>query len=140
MLIILLVDPGQCLGIQSIIWIQNRQYLALSYFDPYVDLTGRVQGYAVASLLELGSYDWRYSEKNVWHVEQFLEGPAESRLVSESRPTTSQILDSLQFMKELSSEITLPRPKSRAFLDHLENVSRDFAPNPPEEPRLIVPA
>lgn len=73
-------------------------------------------------------------------IKQFLEGPTESRLVSESRPTTSQILDSLQFMKELSSEITLPRPKSRAFLDHLENVSRDFAQSQPEEPRLILPA
>src|SRR5262245_16108787 len=73
-------------------------------------------------------------------IKQFLEGPPESRLVSESRRTTSQILDSLQFMKELSSEITLPRPKSRAFLDHLENVSRDFAQSQPEEPRLILPA
>ena len=60
--------------------------------------------------------------------------------VSESRPTTSQILDALQFMKELSAEITLPRPKSRAFLDHLESIARDFAQSQPEEPKLIVPA
>jgi len=73
-------------------------------------------------------------------VKQFLEGPAESRLVSESRPTTSQIIDVLQFMKELSAGITLPRPKSRAFLDHLESVSRDFSQGQPEEPKLIVPA
>ena len=73
-------------------------------------------------------------------LKQFLERPAESRLVSESRPTTSQILEVLQFMKELSVGITLPRPKSRAFLDHLESVSRDFAQGQPEEPKLIVPA
>lgn len=73
-------------------------------------------------------------------VKQFLEGPAESRLVSESRPTTSQIIDVLQFMKELSAGITLPRPKSRAFLDHLQSVSRDFAQGQPEEPKLILPA
>ena len=73
-------------------------------------------------------------------LKQLLEGPAESRLVSESRPTTSQILDALQFMKELSAEITLPRPKSRAFLDHLESVARDFAQGQPEEPKLIMPA
>ena len=73
-------------------------------------------------------------------LKRFLDGSAESRLVSESRPTTSQILDSLQFMKELSAEITLPRPKSRAFLDHLESIARDFAQGQPEEPKLIVPA
>ncbi|MGH9427106.1 MAG: hypothetical protein ACRD2L_12485 [Terriglobia bacterium] len=72
-------------------------------------------------------------------LKQFLEGPAESRLISESRPTTSQILDLLQFMKELFAGMTLPRPKSRAFLDHLESVSRDFAHGQPEEPKLIVP-
>jgi hypothetical protein len=43
-------------------------------------------------------------------------------------------------MKELSAGITLPRPKSRAFLDHLESVSRDFSQGQPEEPKLIVPA
>lgn len=73
-------------------------------------------------------------------LKRFLDGPAESRLVSESRPTTNQILDSLQFMKELSAEITLPRPKSRAFLDHIESIARDFAQGQPEEPKLIVPA
>src|SRR4030095_14010184 len=73
-------------------------------------------------------------------LKQFLERPSESRLVSESRPTTSQIVDALQFMKELSAEITLPRPKSRAFLDHLESVARDFTQSQPDEPKLIVPA
>lgn len=73
-------------------------------------------------------------------LKQFLEGPAESRLVSESRPTTRQILDALQFMKELSAEITLPRPKSRAFLDHLESVAHDFTESQADEPKLIVPA
>jgi len=73
-------------------------------------------------------------------LKQLLEGPAESRLVSDWRPTTTQILDVLQFMKELSAGITLPRPKSRAFLDHLENIARDFTHGQPEEPKLIVPA
>jgi len=73
-------------------------------------------------------------------IKQFLEGPAEGRGVSQSRPKPRQILDVLQFMKELSAEITLPRPKSRAFLDHLESVTRDFAQGQSEEPRLIVPA
>jgi phosphatidylserine/phosphatidylglycerophosphate/cardiolipin synthase-like enzyme len=46
--------------------------LAASYLDPYVDFTGRITGYAVADLAELGSYDWRLSEKNVWKVERWL--------------------------------------------------------------------
>lgn len=46
--------------------------LALSYVDPYVDLTGRVVGYAVVDLRVLGQYDWRLSEQNVWKVERVL--------------------------------------------------------------------
>jgi hypothetical protein len=46
--------------------------LALSYVDPYVDFTGRVTGYAVADLRQLGDYDWRLSDRNVWKVERML--------------------------------------------------------------------
>ena len=46
--------------------------LALSYFDEYVDLTGRVKAYGVCDLRVLGNYDWRLSAKNVWKVEQLL--------------------------------------------------------------------
>jgi len=47
--------------------------LALSYFDPYVDFTGRITGYAVVDLAEvMGDYDWRIAETNVWKVERVL--------------------------------------------------------------------
>jgi len=47
--------------------------LALSYVDPYVDYTGAVTGYAVVNLDEmLGRYDWRFSRRFVWKVEQML--------------------------------------------------------------------
>jgi hypothetical protein len=46
--------------------------LALSYFDPYIDFTGCIKGYAVVDLRVLGSYDWRLSDKNVWKVERLL--------------------------------------------------------------------
>jgi hypothetical protein len=46
--------------------------LVLSYADAYVDLTGRVTGFAVADLRDLGGYDWRLSERNVWKVERWL--------------------------------------------------------------------
>jgi hypothetical protein len=46
--------------------------LALSYVDPYIDLTGRVTGYAVVDLRRMGHYDWRLAETNVWKVERML--------------------------------------------------------------------
>ena len=46
--------------------------LALSYVDPYVDLSGRVTAYAVVDLRVMGTYDWRLSSRNVWKVERML--------------------------------------------------------------------
>ncbi|HKP11864.1 MAG TPA: hypothetical protein VJZ91_07120 [Blastocatellia bacterium] len=47
--------------------------LVMSYFDPYIDGSGRITGYAVASLYELGEYDWRFSMRNVKKVERHLQ-------------------------------------------------------------------
>jgi hypothetical protein len=46
--------------------------LALSYYEGYIDFTGRVKAYAVVDLRVMGDYDWRLSPKNVWKVEQLL--------------------------------------------------------------------
>jgi hypothetical protein len=46
--------------------------LARSYTDTYVDLTGRVEAFAVVDLRTLGAYDWRLSDRNVWKVERML--------------------------------------------------------------------
>jgi len=46
--------------------------LALSYVEPYVDFTGRVEAYAVVDLRVLGTYDWRLSDRNIWKVERVL--------------------------------------------------------------------
>ena len=43
-----------------------------SYAEPYIDFSGRIVGYAVCDLADLGNYDWRLSERNVWKVERFL--------------------------------------------------------------------
>ena len=61
--------------------------LALSYFDPYVDFTGRLTGYVVVNLAEaMGDYDWRLSGNNVWKVERFLlEYPHRSIALSDRR-------------------------------------------------------
>jgi hypothetical protein len=46
--------------------------LALSYFDEYIDFTGRIKAYAVVDLRVLGGYDWRLAAGNVWKVERLL--------------------------------------------------------------------
>ena len=55
--------------------------LALSYFEPYIDFTGRIKAYAVVDLRVMGSYDWRLATKNVWKVEQMLLDWPHRRLV-----------------------------------------------------------
>jgi hypothetical protein len=59
--------------------------LALSYVDPYVDLTGRVTAYQVVDLRVLERYDWRLSERNVWKVEQMLLDWPHRRLRTSNR-------------------------------------------------------
>ena len=52
---------------------RNLRQLAWSYFDPYVDTTARITGYGLGNLYELGNYDWRFSARNVWKVERYLQ-------------------------------------------------------------------
>jgi hypothetical protein len=52
---------------------KTLRQLAWSYFDTYVDHTGRITGYGLGDLYELGNYDWRFSPKNVWKVERYLQ-------------------------------------------------------------------
>ena len=45
---------------------RSLQRLALSYFDPFVDFSlGRLKGYGVTSLYDLGNYDWRFSPRKM---------------------------------------------------------------------------
>ena len=46
--------------------------LSWSYFDPFVDFSGRLKGYAVTSLYVLGDYDWRFSPRNMRKIEDHL--------------------------------------------------------------------
>ena len=59
--------------------------LALSYLEPYIDLTGRIKAYAVVDLRVMGAYNWRLSTKNVWRVEQMLLDWPHRRIVSSDR-------------------------------------------------------
>jgi hypothetical protein len=52
---------------------RSPRALARSYYDGYVDYTGRLKGFGLADLsTTLAGYDWRLSTKNVWKVEQML--------------------------------------------------------------------
>jgi hypothetical protein len=51
---------------------RSPRALAESYFDPYIDYTGCVKGYSVVHMRVMGSYDWRFSHRNVWAVENML--------------------------------------------------------------------
>lgn len=52
---------------------RSPRALAKSYYDGYVDYTGRLKGFGVANAHEaLNDYDWRLGTKNLWKVEQML--------------------------------------------------------------------
>ena len=56
--------------------------LVWSYFDTYVDFTGRIKGYGVTSLYELGNYDWRLSARRMIKIEDHLRAIPHRRLHS----------------------------------------------------------
>ncbi len=56
--------------------------LVWSYFDPYIDMTGRINGYGVLDLRTLRRADWRLSEGNVWAVQRALIDMPHRRLRS----------------------------------------------------------
>ncbi len=45
--------------------------LVWSYYDQYIDNTGKITAYQLANLDDTKA-DWRYSDKNVWKAEQYL--------------------------------------------------------------------
>lgn len=46
--------------------------LVMSYYDPYVDHTGRLLGYGVLDLRAVTRVDWRLSPRNVWKIQDIL--------------------------------------------------------------------
>jgi hypothetical protein len=59
--------------------------LVWSYFEPYVDLTGRIKAYGVTSLYDLGNYDWRFSSRKMAKIEDHLRALRHKKLVSSDR-------------------------------------------------------
>ncbi|HEX3248878.1 MAG TPA: hypothetical protein VHS05_05585 [Pyrinomonadaceae bacterium] len=56
--------------------------LAWSYFDPFVDFTGRLKGYGLANLYDLGDYDWRFSPRKMLKIEDHLRAMPHTRIQS----------------------------------------------------------
>ncbi len=61
---------------------RNLRQLVWSYFDPYIDMTGRIKGYGLTSLYDLGNYDWRFSAKNMHKIEDHLRAIPHRRIRS----------------------------------------------------------
>lgn len=59
--------------------------LVWSYFDPYVDFSGRIKAYGVMSLDELGHYDWRFSSRKMTKIENYLRALPHKKLRSSDR-------------------------------------------------------
>ena len=51
---------------------RSLRELVWSYFDPYVDFTGRIKGYGLTNLYDLGDYDWRFSSRRMIKIENHL--------------------------------------------------------------------
>jgi hypothetical protein len=59
--------------------------LTWSYFDPYVDFEGRIKGYGLTNLYDLGNYDWRFSPRRMSKIEDHLRQLPHRKLRSSDR-------------------------------------------------------
>jgi hypothetical protein len=56
-----------------------------SYFDPFIDHTGRITAFGLGTLEELGPYDWRLSNTNVWRVEKYFNEIPHTKFASSDK-------------------------------------------------------
>ena len=63
----------------------NLRQLVWSYFEPYIDRSGRIKGYGLTSLYDLGDYDWRFSARNMHKIEDHLRAIPHQKIVSSDR-------------------------------------------------------
>jgi hypothetical protein len=64
---------------------RNLRQLVWSYFDPYIDMSGRIKGYGLTSLYDLGNYDWRFSARNMHKIEDHLRAISHRAIRSSDR-------------------------------------------------------
>ncbi len=63
---------------------RSLRHLVMSYFDPYIDKSGRIQGFQIAHLDDTKT-DWRWSKKSVWKAEQYLIDLAHKKIKTSDR-------------------------------------------------------
>ena len=91
--------------------------LAWSYFDTYIDYSGRITGYGLGNLYDLGNYDWRFSARNVWKVEDYLREIPHRSIVSSNRRYEQWHVRYKEFKKEHPN-------KSPVYYDNLHQWMR----------------
>ncbi len=64
---------------------KNLRQLVWSYFDPYIDMTGRIKGYGLTNLYDLRNYDWRFNSRNMHKIEDHLRELPHRRLHSSDK-------------------------------------------------------
>src|SRR5712671_4476465 len=64
---------------------RSLRQLVWSYFEPYIDMTGRIKGYGPTSLYDLDKYDWRFSARNMHKIEDHLRAIPHRTLRSSDR-------------------------------------------------------
>ena len=94
--------------------------LAWSYFDPYVDFSGRLKGYGVTSLYELGNYDWRFSSRKMTKIEDHLAPSLTNRCAPRMR-VTRNCLPAITFTRNviLTGPKLLRQPPELAAVTHI---------------------
>ena len=129
------------LSLWAIILDERKRFPELIDSDVQITLDALIQTYET---LDNGIYydssPTSTIQKSLYFsLKSFLEAPDREFDVSHHRLNTSTILDCLRFQKELAAAIVLPRPKSRAFLDHLGEVYSRSASSFREQPKIILP-
>ena len=93
---------------------RSPRALARSYYDGYVDYTGRLKGFGVANLADaMPGYDWRLTTKNVWKVEQMLIDLPHRKIKTSDRDDIGVLLQEIQGLPggaQRSEADLLPRP------------------------------
>jgi hypothetical protein len=90
--------------------------LTWSYFDPYVDFTGRIVGYGLADLRELHGYDWRFSFKNIPKIERYLNEIPHRKLTSSNKRYRQLLKRYKQWKKEHPGEPLVDYPRRERWM------------------------
>jgi hypothetical protein len=132
---------GITLSIWNILSEQRGRLVEIVDQDVQLALEGLLKTYRT---LDSGIYydhaPASYCAKSIYEaVKTYMDKTHSSLDESVPRLKVSEIRDCLQLQQELFDAIALPRPKSRAFLDHIQsNVSQGLPPQS-QQSSIIIP-